>query len=173
MDEFELRLKRVPVRQPSAGYRDRVLAGRPRPSRRGPAHLLRRRRTWFLLPAAAATLVVVCLSTVFYWLPGVADRKIAQVQFDGISRDQLPARKTVVPQEDLPQFDIVREQPDSDAPRPSLPAVRGDLHDDLVSAERADKSPKSVLPVPKVADRMFRYPAFSEGLAATAGPLAE
>lgn len=173
MDEFELRLKKLPVRQPSAGYRDRVLAGRPRPSRRGPAHLLRRRRTWLLLPAAAAALVVVCLSAVFYWLPGGADRKIAQGQFGGISRDQQPARKMVVPQEDPLQFDIVREQPDSHAPRPSLPAVRGALHDDLVSAERADKKSESVLPVPMMAERMFRYPTFSEGLAAAAGPLAE
>ena len=173
MNPFELRLKRLPIRRPSAGYRDRVLAGRPRPSGSRPAHLFRRRRTWLLLPAAVATLVVVCLSAVFYWLPGEADRKIAQVQFDGVGRDQRPARKTVVPQEDLPQFDVVRQQRESDAPRPSLPAVRRDIHDDLLSAELADESPKSVLPAPKVADRMFRHPAFSEGLAAAVGPLAE
>ncbi len=139
MNQFELILQGLPIRQPSPGYIDRILAERP--ARIEPSRLLRRRRIRFALPVTAA-IVVLCLSAVFYWPSGEVDREVAKA----------PAPKAAEIDKDHFQFD---------AASPSPPAVSRDIQEDMV------------LPVPIMAERMFRFPAFSEGLAATEGPLAE
>ena len=68
MSPFELRLKGLPIRRPSAGYWDRVLAQRPAATAR--SRSLRRRQVWLLFPVAAALLVVLGLSAVMYWYSG-------------------------------------------------------------------------------------------------------
>lgn len=70
MNPFELKLKGLPIRQPSAGYRDRVLAQRPAATAR--SRSLRRRQVWLLLPVAVGMLVVLGLSVAVYWYSGGA-----------------------------------------------------------------------------------------------------
>jgi hypothetical protein len=147
MDQFELTLKGLPIYQPSTGYFDRVLAERPRPVIRESRRLLRRPRIWLSLSAA---LVVLCMTAVFNWPSGEVDREVAKVQV------QATAPSVVERDKDTLQFDMMEKD------RADLPV------DDL-----QDKTPQSALPSPLAAERIFRYPAFSEGLAATEGPLAE
>ena len=168
MNQFELKLKGLPIRQPSAGYIDRILAERPKPTRREPSGLLRRRRIWFALPVAAATLVVLCLSALWYWPSGEVKREVAKAPAP-LVKDHAPA-----------QFDGVRRQP-SNAAKPAVsrdlqdgPAVSFGFQEDRIDGQLvAKKTPDIPRPVFKKAERVFRHPTFSEGLAAFAGPLAQ
>jgi hypothetical protein len=143
MNQFELKLKALPVRQPSAGYCERVLAGRP--AARPPVRSFRGRQVWLLLPAAAAILAVLALGAAVYWYKGGAGPAAERAS----SGANGPA--------------------DGDAHAAQGGGRLGQAAAPGQNLERQEAGPRAGNPATSVVRADLAGPVFSEGLAAVTG----